>query len=61
MFADLGKGWNLVELGLPRAPANVWGAGTYRPDEVQELLFAVCVRAAAFTSDDFAVSGREQP
>lgn len=61
LLSDLGKGWNLIELEIPHTPANVWGGGTYRPNEIQELLFGVCQGAATFTIDDLAVSGGEQP
>jgi ferric-dicitrate binding protein FerR (iron transport regulator) len=61
MFWDLGKGWNLVELEFPRAPVNAYGGGTYQPAEVQELLFSVCQRSAAFTVDEFSVVGGERP
>jgi hypothetical protein len=60
-FADLGKGWNMVELELPQEPDNAWGDGTYQPDQVQDLLFGVCQRSAIIIVDDFVVVGSGHP
>jgi hypothetical protein len=57
-LSDLGKGWNQIELEFAKSPRNTYGGGTYRPGDVEKMIFSVCQRAAILVLDDFAVVGR---